>query len=87
MTRPILSVLALAVLVACGGCGKRVELTRKPGMVPPPVPYGAVRPETPQELVRPSAQSRPQRNGDLVWRSEPRTDDYFNIPPGPDNGQ
>ncbi|MET0238513.1 MAG: hypothetical protein ABW184_01325 [Sphingobium sp.] len=81
--------LAIALLLAAtvAGCGRMGELKPTKGMAPTPVAEGADRAATPDELIKPSMQSRPQRNVDLIYRSERRQDDKFELPPGPENGR
>ncbi len=78
--------VALGV-AALAGCGRQVELTRKPGAEPLPVAYGAEEPAKAESLMTPKPQIRPVRNEDLLRRSEPRPDDPFELPPGADNGR
>lgn len=80
-------VLAALGVVVLAGCGRQVELTRKPGADPLPVAYGAEEPATADSLMTPSPQIRPVRNEDLLRRSEARPDDPFELPPGADNGR
>lgn len=85
MKRSIL--LAALAVAALAGCGRQVELTRKPGADPLPVAYGATEPASAESLMTPHPQIRPVRNEDLLRRSEPRADDPFERPPGADNGR
>lgn len=80
-------VLTALGVAALAGCGRQVELVRKPGADPLPVAYGAKEPATAESLMTPSPQIRPVRNEDLLRRSEPRPDDPFELPPGADNGR
>jgi hypothetical protein len=75
------SLLALGAALALAGCGTQGDLKPKPGHVLPMAPYGrADRPASPELLAQPS-QSRPSRNVELHTRSEPRSDDAFDLPP------
>lgn len=74
------SVLLLAF--ALTACGSAATLTPKPGQSLPVAPVGArVRP-TPAQLLRPSAQQRPQRSDELLTSSQARRSDEFDLPPG-----
>lgn len=77
----------LTTLAALAACGKQNALEPKPGMAPVPKAAAAARPQTAAELMKPSTQSRPARDIDLLSRSEPRRDDPFDKPPGADNGR
>lgn len=79
--------LLLIATLALGACGRMGPLQRTPEMKPLPVAVGTDRPATGDELIKPSSQARPLRNGDILIRSERRPDDPFDLPPGPDNGQ
>jgi hypothetical protein len=76
--RPILLAAALAAL---SGCGQMADLKPKPGHDLPVKPYG--REDTPGagELLQSTSQNRPGRNVELHTRSEPRSDDPFDLPP------
>jgi len=78
---PVIAILA----VALSSCGGRTALQYREGQTPPPVAVGAATPATFDLLVQPSAQSRPERNAELLRRSEPRPDDPFDLPPGNSN--
>lgn len=80
-------IAALLALAALAACGRQADLERTPGMTPPPVAYGEEEPQTSSEMLTPKPQLRPIRNEDLLKRSEPRREDPFNTPPGPDNGR
>lgn len=80
-------IAAALVTAALAGCGRQVELARKPGADPVPVAYGADEPATAENLMTPQPQIRPVRNEDLLRRSEPRPEDPFDVPPGADNGR
>ena len=72
-----LSLLALAL----AGCGSARELQPAPGQPLPVAPYGARATPTPNDLLRPSTQQRPQRSDELLRNSEPRRSDEFDLPP------
>ncbi|MFT3968503.1 MAG: hypothetical protein QM690_21765 [Sphingobium sp.] len=81
----LLTVMLLAMSV--GACGRVGSLERTKDMTPLPVAVGASRAATPEELMQPSTQSRPARNGDVLDRSERRREDSFDKRPGADNGR
>lgn len=72
----------LGLAVALSACGGRQALKPIDGQGTPPVPRGAERAPTPQELMTPSAQARPERNAELLRQSDERKDDPFDLPPG-----
>ena len=70
-----------ALMLALGGCGSQADLKPKPPKQLPVAPYGrATRPGS-AELLGQTSQARPGRNVELHTRSEPRTDDPFDLPP------
>jgi len=77
--RPI-AMLALLTLVLAG-CGSRQHLAPAPGETLPVAAYGAEKPATPDELLTPSTQARPERNVELLRRSQRREPDPFDMPP------
>jgi hypothetical protein len=79
--------LLLIAILALAGCGRLTPLKRATDAPPLPVAVGATRPATADELMNPSSQSRPQRNVDILTRSEKRPTNQFDIPPGPNNGR
>ncbi len=76
MTR---SVLILALLLSA--CGSRGVLLPKPGQSLPPRPAGARTQPTPEQLMTPSDQARPQRSDELLLDSHERKSDRFDLPP------
>ena len=76
------AIALLALTLALAGCGGRQALKPLDGQGTPPVPRGADRAPTPQELMTPSTQARPERNAELLRQSEVRKDDPFDVPPG-----
>lgn len=74
------SLLAFAALSACGG---RQTLQRTPEMGAMPVARGASAAPTPDELMQPGTQARPDRSSEPLSRSERRADDPFDLPPAP----
>jgi hypothetical protein len=77
----------LAPLALLAGCGTPAKLKPLKGMGDVPVAQGADKRATPVQLMTPSTQARPDRQADLLSRSEERQDDPFDLPPGRDNGR
>ena len=75
--RALMSLLALALL---GACGNMEPLQPKAGQGMPVKPAMAARAPTTEELLTPPANARPARQDDLR-RSEEREDDPFDLPP------
>ncbi|PAX07922.1 hypothetical protein [Sphingomonas lenta] len=69
--------LALPLL----GCGSAAELRPAPGDALPVAPYGANATPTPEQLLTPTTQQRPERSTELLRRSEERRSDEFDLPP------
>jgi predicted small lipoprotein YifL len=86
MKRVFFSGLALLVVGSFGvaGCGKVGELEPKSGASMPSRAYGQEQEQTATALITPSVQSRPGRSDELLRRSESRSDDPFDLPPGTD---
>ncbi len=78
MKRALFALAALAV----AGCGARTPLEPPPGGGLPVTPTGAQRPLTSEELLTPPVIARPERVDELLRRSEERTGDRFDLPPG-----
>jgi hypothetical protein len=74
-------------LVLLAGCGTPAKLRPQPGMSEVPVANSAPVRASPTELMTALTQARPDRQADLIIRSEERRDDPFDLPPGPDNGR
>ncbi len=72
----------IALLAILAGCGKVGPLEPKAGQAPPAKAYGQEKLPGSEELMTPSVQSRPGRSDELMRRSERRTDDPFDLPPG-----
>jgi len=81
MLRACVVVLAATAMVALPACGSRQKLTGVEGTQPVPKAYGAPIVATPDQLLEPSTQSRPERNVELRRKSEARIDDPFDLPP------
>jgi len=78
MIRATLLVGTLALLAACGS---RTALKPLPGMAPIPKAATAKIAQTPDQLMTPSTQARPDRTVDLRTRSVERQDDPFDTAP------
>lgn len=70
-----------ATALALAGCGAREELKPAQGTPLPPTPYGATATPTPDDLLKPSMQTRPGRSDDLIESSDKRRSDEFDLPP------
>ncbi|MFN3473769.1 MAG: hypothetical protein ACK4ZW_06950 [Blastomonas sp.] len=81
MLRACVVLLSATAMLALPACGSRQKLTAVEGTQPVPKAYGAPIVATPDELLEPSTQSRPERNVELRRKSEARTDDPFDLPP------
>jgi hypothetical protein len=78
----VLIALAGALLTgALGACGKKEDLKPIAGDPPAPLPVGAKRAPTTEELTTPDAQAKPARSDELLKRSEQREPDDFDLPP------
>lgn len=73
-----LVVLAASLLAGCGSAG---SLKPAPGESLPVAPYGARATPTPDDLLTPTTQQRPERSTELLRRSEERRSDEFDLPP------
>ena len=69
------------VALALSGCGAARQLEVAQGESLPPAPYGATATPTPQQLLTPTTQQRPQRSDELLKSSEERRSDEFDLPP------
>ncbi len=79
MIRRFALILCASCLLA--GCGRKVDLEPKQGQPLPVKPEGAPKVPTPEELMTPTTQARPQRSDEQLKRSEERKDDTFDLPP------
>jgi hypothetical protein len=75
--------LSLALLL--GACGKVGPLEPRAGSAAPAKAYGAEAVADADTLLTPAEQTRPGRSDELMRRSERRTDDPFDLPPGGTN--
>jgi hypothetical protein len=71
---------ALLLLFPLAACGSTQTLKPAPGTALPVAPYGATATPTPDDLLTPSVQARPQRSDELLRRSETRKPDPFDLP-------
>ncbi|MBJ6122689.1 hypothetical protein [Sphingomonas mollis] len=71
--------LLLPLLLA--GCGSAAGLKPPEGGKLPVAPLGARATPTPQQLLTPTTQQRPQRSDELLRSSEERRSDEFDLPP------
>ncbi|MGB5077876.1 MAG: hypothetical protein WBO17_10385 [Sphingorhabdus sp.] len=79
LIRPASAMLLALSLVACGKVG---DLEPRTGNVMPPKAYGQSTEQSAEALTTASVQARPGRSDELRKRSERRTDDPFDVPPG-----
>lgn len=73
--------LILGTALLLGGCGAAAGIKPAAGEVLPVAPYGARATPTPQQLLTPSDQARPQRSDELLKNSDERRGDDFTLPP------
>ncbi len=73
-------VLALAAL-SLAGCGAREGLKPVTGQQLPVKPEAAEATPTPEDLLKPTPQTRPGRSDDLIESSRERRSDEFDLPP------
>ncbi len=73
--------LFLLLPLTLAGCGSAVGLKPPPGQPLPVAPYGAAKAPTPNQLVTPTPQQRPQRSDELIRSSDERRSDDFDLPP------
>ena len=74
-------VIALAAVLLAGGCGRVVDLKPAAGQPLPVKPLMARATPTPNDLLTIPTYAKPDRVDELVKRSEPRSQDPFNLPP------
>lgn len=75
------TVIAFFVTLGLSACGGTQVLKPKAGASLPPKPEFAASVPTPEELMKADDQARPQRNDELLLKSEKRRDDKFDLPP------
>lgn len=74
-------ILALGAAMLVSGCGRQEALRPKPGASMPPKAATVRVAPTPAELMTPPVEARPEREDELLTKSEERKDDYFSLPP------
>ncbi len=81
----MITVRNLLLLVAAAGalaaCGARRELQPLAGRALPAAPYGREDKPSPDKLLTPPVQAKPERSVELRSRSQDREDDPFDLPP------
>jgi predicted small lipoprotein YifL len=75
-------IIGLAALVLLAACGKVGPLEPRAGAAAPAKSYGQTEVPDAGAFLEPSVQSRPGRSDELMRRSERRTNDPFDLPPG-----
>ncbi len=76
----VIVALAPATLLL-SACGSKADLKPAVGENLPVKPAGAPKQPTPEELMTPSIQARPERSDEPLKRSEERKEDEFELPP------
>ncbi len=79
MIRNLTLIALLGLTVA--GCGRRESLAPKAGSSLPVKPEGAEKTPTPDQLMTPATQAKPQRSDEQLKKSEQRREDEFDLPP------
>ena len=82
--RKLLLLALTGTVGALAACGGRVALRPPEGQALPPRAYGETGPRGVDALLEPSSQARPARNAEPLTRSDTRSDDPFDLPPGTD---
>ncbi len=71
----------LSLCLALAACGATQTLKPAAGASLPPKASAARSVPTPDQLITPDSQSRPQRTDEALQRSEKRKPDRFDLPP------
>ncbi|PZU78658.1 MAG: hypothetical protein DI530_10290 [Sphingomonas sp.] len=79
--RRLLPPLLLGAALPLAACGSTQALKPAAGEQLPAAPYGAPATPTVADLLTPSVQERPQRNSEIMTRSQERQNDAFDLPP------
>lgn len=79
-----MALASLILLGALSACGKVGPLEPTPNIAPPAKALGQEEASDSADLIKPSVQARPGRSDELLRRSERRSDDPFDLPPGSD---
>lgn len=74
-------VISLAAVLMLAGCGREADLKPAKGASLPVEPLMAKTTPTPNELLTIPTYAKPDRVDELVKRSEPRSQDPFDLPP------
>jgi hypothetical protein len=74
-------ILVIAGVLALVGCGRQADLEPAPGHQLPVKPQMARSTPTVEELLTPPDYTRPDREDELLKKSEPRKADPFDLPP------
>jgi hypothetical protein len=77
-------IAAISLIFVTVACGKVGDLEPRTAQSVPPKAYGQSETPTAETLTTASVQARPGRSDELLRRSERRTDDPFDLPPGVD---
>jgi hypothetical protein len=73
--------IALLALICLAACGKRDDLRPAAGASLPPRPLTAPVQPTVPELLQTTPEANPDRNDDVLKRSQERKEDRFELPP------
>ena len=73
--------IAFGLMLTLAACGGKGVLKPKTGESFPPKPAASATVPTAEQLMVPDDQARPQRNDELLLKSEKRRDDKFDLPP------
>lgn len=71
----------LALPLALAACGKAAPLKPAAGAALPVAPYGATERPAADRLIAASPEARPDRQDELLRKSEERRTDEFDLPP------
>jgi hypothetical protein len=75
------AMIAAVALCLLGACGSTQKLQPRVGEMLPPKAAAAQSVPTPDQLLIPDSQSRPQRTDEALRKSEKRKPDQFDLPP------
>ena len=78
MMRPLVAIIGLTLVA---GCGKSNDLAPRTGTSLPVKPASALTQPTPNDLMKPPPQAKPDRVNDPLTKSVERPDDPFHLPP------
>ncbi len=81
MMRHLQAAMLLPAVLPMAGCGSSVGLKPPAGQPLPVAPYGATPTPTPDDLLTPTTQQRPERSTELLRNSDERRSDEFDLPP------